>query len=114
MRAGGFRQRLVVERDVGGVAHAMGGQSEAWETVIPVRARAAFKGGAEFERARQRTADLTTLFIIRYDARLDTNKMHAMRLRSIDDGSIYRILYADDPEHRRRNIHIHASETQTK
>ena len=112
MRAGGLRQRLVIERDVGAIADPIGGRTEAWEQVLPVRARASFKGGKEFERARQVTADLTTLFVIRFDSRLNTQEMHAMRLRSLDDNSIYRILYADDPDHRRRHIHIHASENQ--
>ena len=112
MRAGGLRQRLVIERDAGTTMDAIGGRTELWEPLLNVRSRAAFKGGKEFERARQVTADLTTLFVIRFDSRLNTRDMHAMRLRSLDDGSIYRIHYADDPEHRRRHIHIHASESQ--
>jgi len=113
VRSGGLRFRLVIEQDEGGTAHAMGGQSEAWVTYLNVRARAAFKSGKEFERAKQRTAELTTLFVIRYDSRLNTNDMHAMRLRSLDDGALYRIHFADDPDHRRKTIHIHASETQS-
>lgn len=113
MRSGGLRHRFVIERNVGATSHAMGGRSELWELVKQVRARAAFKGGKEFERARQTTADITTLFVIRFDKSLDTRAMHAMRLRSLDDGAIYRINYAADPDHRQRQIHIHASEAQS-
>lgn len=112
MRSGGLRQRLVIEQDVGTNDDALGGRQENWQEVLSVRARAAYKSGKEFERAKQTTADLTTLFLIRYDARIDTRKLHAMRLRSLDDNSIYRIHHADDPTHRRREIHIHASENQ--
>ena len=113
MRAGGLRQRLVIEQDVGTTTDAIGGRTPSWQEVLEVRARAAFKGGREFERASQYSADLDTLFIVRYDKRLDTKALHAMRMRSLDDGSVYRIIYADDPDHKRRSIHIHTSESQS-
>ncbi len=112
MRAGGLRQRLVIEEDVGGNTHAMGGRTHDWQEYLKVRSRAAYKSGKEFERAQQRTAELTTLFVIRYDSRLDTKEMHHMRIRSLDDSSIYRIHFAADPDHKRRQIHIHTSENQ--
>ena len=113
MRPGALRLRLVLEEDIGTSVDAIGGRTKSWSTVLSVRARAAFKGGKEFERAKQTTADLDSLFVIRYNSALDTKAMHAMRLRSLDDGAIYRIDYADDPYHNQREIHIHASETQS-
>ena len=113
MRAGGLRQRMVIEKDVGTTTNAIGGRDRDWQEVLQVRVRAAYKGGREFERASQITADLSTLFVIRFDSRLNTNELHGMRLRSLDDSSIYRILYADDPDHRRRSIQIHANESQS-
>lgn len=114
MRAGPLRLRLVLEQE-DDTAHrsSVGGRNENWVEVQKLRARAAYAGGREFKRAQQFTAELRTLFIIRFDSRLDTKAMHAMRLRSQDDGAIYRILYADDPDHRRREIHIHTTESQT-
>lgn len=113
MRSGGLRHRMVIERDAGTTTGAIGGRTRDWQEVLPVRARTAYKGGKEFQRASQVTADLQKLFVIRYDSRLNTGEMHAMRLRSLDDESIYRIHYADDPDDRRREIHIHASESQS-
>lgn len=113
MRAGGLRQRLVIERNDATVQGSLGGLVDNWQPVITCRARAAFKSGSEFERAKQITADITTLLIIRYDSRLDTAAMHAMRIRGIDDGVTFRIIYAADPDRRRRQIHIHARESQS-
>ena len=113
MRSGSLKQRIVIEQDVGASVDAIGGRTKQWSEVLTVRARAAFRGGKEFERAKQTTADIDSLFVIRYNAALDTKALHAMRLRSLDDGSVYRIDYADDPYHTKREIHIHASEAQS-
>lgn len=114
MRSGRLRFRLVIEQDTGDGQSSVGGRSVDWSPILEVRASAAFKSGKEYERAKQITAELTTLFVIRYDSRLDTKDMHAMRVRSLDDESIYKIHYADDPYHTRRTIHIHTSESQHK
>lgn len=114
MRSGGLRHRLVIESDEGETDDALGGHVEDWQTVLEVRARAAAKSGREFERARQTVADVSTLFVIRYDARLaPLSGLHSMRIRSLDDQSIHRILYADETDRRRRQINLYTSEGQS-
>jgi head-tail adaptor len=39
--------------------------------------------------------------------------LQKMRIRSLDDNSIHRILFADDPDRRRRQINIYANEGQS-
>lgn len=114
MRSGGLRHRLVIEQDNGTTDNTLGGHTENWETVLQVRARSASKSGREFERARQVVADVSTLFIIRYDATLaPLSRLQSMRIRSLDDGSIHRILYADENDRRRRQINLYTSEGQS-
>lgn len=114
MRSGGLRQRLVIEQDVGTSTDALGGRTEHWQPVLTVRARATYKSGREFERARQLVAEVSSLFVLRYDARLaPLSALQSMRVRSLDDDTVHRILFADDPDRRRRQIHIYANEGQS-
>ena len=114
MRAGRLRQRMVIEQDVGGNDNSLGGRTENWQAVLQVRLSAAYKGGREFERAQQIVAEISSLFVIRYDPRLaPLDKLASMRVRSLDDDSISYIKHADDPTRRRRQIHLYVKEGQT-
>jgi SPP1 family predicted phage head-tail adaptor len=114
MRSGGLRQRLVIEQDFGTSSGTLGGRTEDWQTVLEVRARSAYKSGREFERARQIVAEVSTLFVLRYNPSLaPLSGLQKMRIRSLDDNSIHRILFADDPDRRRRQINIYANEGQS-
>ena len=113
MRAGRLRQRLVIEKDIGGADDSLGGKAENWVTFHEIRGGASFKGGKEFERAKQVIADISTLFVVRFDSKLaPLTQLHSMRVRCLDDNSILRILYADDPTRRRRQVHIYTNESQ--
>ena len=114
MRSGKLRQRLVIEKDEGTSVDPLGGRTESWQTVAEVRASSAHKSGKEFERAQQVVAEVSTLFVVRYDSRLSPlGDMQSMRVRSVDDGSIHRILYAEDDGRRNKKINIYTSEGQS-
>lgn len=113
MRAGRLRHRLVIQKDEGNNDDALGGRSEDWQTLLDVRATASYTGGKELERARQVIAQVSTLFVIRYDARLEPiGDLSKMRIRSKDDDLVHEILYADDPARDKREIHIYAARGQ--
>lgn len=112
MRAGGLRHRIAIERDVGTESGSVGGRVEDWQPVITCRTRSAYKSGREFETARQISAEITELLVIRHDPRLEpVSGMQSMRVRFLDHGSTVSILYAADPTRRRREIHIHTCES---
>lgn len=112
MRAGSLRTRIAIERDVGTETGPVGGRISRWETLLELPARVAHQNGREFEAASQISADLTVLLVVRFDARLVREELQGMRVRFRDRvDRVADILFAHDPTERRREIHIHATET---
>ena len=80
--------------------------------MMSCRTRSAYKSGKEFETARQISAEITELLVIRHDPRLEPmSALQSMRVRFLDHESTASILYATDPTRRRREIHIHTCES---
>lgn len=99
MRAGQLRNRITIEQYTS-TRDTMGGEVKTWATVATVWASKAHQTSREFFAAAKVNAEITDLFIIRYRSGI-TPKM-----RISYDSKYYDIIGADDPDGRRRELHL--------
>lgn len=99
MRAGELRNRITIESYTA-TRGTMGGEVKTWATVATIWASKAHQTSREFFAAAKVNAEITDLFIIRYRSGI-TPKM-----RVSFDSKYYDILGADDPDGRRRSLHL--------
>jgi SPP1 family predicted phage head-tail adaptor len=99
MNAGELNQRIVVEASIP-TTNAIGDSILEWRPIATIWASKQHKTSREFYAAQKVNAEITDLFIIRYRANVTT------RMRVSYNGKHYNILGTDDPNGKRREIHL--------
>lgn len=101
MRAGDLRHRITIQKPpVTETRDSTGGVDESWETFATVWASKAHMTSREFFAAQKSNAETTDLFIIRYRDSITT------KMRVLFGSRTYDIIGANDPDGRRRELHL--------
>jgi len=99
MNAGELNQRITIQQATTS-RDGYGAETKTWATHATVWASKKHSTSRELYAAQKVNAEITDLFIIRYRAGVTT------RMRVSYNGKYYDILGADDPDGRRREIHL--------
>lgn len=100
----GDLNRQITIQQYAATRDTFGGEVQTWANVATVWASKAHRTSREFFAAQKTNAETTDLFIIRYRSGITP------KVRVIFDGKTYDIIGANDPDGRRRELHLLCSE----
>ena len=100
MRAGTLRTLVRIERPVAGSDPYGDPQVRTWQTVVETYASKRVSSGSEAERYDQRVSNYDVEWRLRYRGPFDPR----WRLVEIVTGTIHDIIFAADPDGKRREI----------
>ena len=105
MNAQELRQSLIIEQYTA-TRDTYGGEVQTWTTFATVRARKSHQTSREFFAAQKVNAEIAELFVCRYKSGVTT------KMRVDFDSKYYDIAGANDPDGKKRELHILCKEVE--